>query len=165
MKKLYRNRKGLSTVISTILMIMVVMVGMSVAFASVVVYANSYRSGLGSSVMESMVIEDVWAMPDQTVRVYLYNTATAGNLGSNVDFRVNAIYIDGNAVNNIRADAATNPKYGTAYFNEITVKAGAHVTFLCSLPQGITLGAGTHNIAITTQRGSTFKGQFNVVSS
>ena len=59
MRKLYRNKKGLSTVISTILMIMVVMVGMSLLFAYVAVYAQNYKAGIGSSVMESLTIEDI----------------------------------------------------------------------------------------------------------
>ena len=60
MRKLYRNKKGLSTVISTILMIVVVMVGMTILFTYVAVYAQNYQTGVGSSILESMTVEDVW---------------------------------------------------------------------------------------------------------
>ncbi|HVP92188.1 MAG TPA: hypothetical protein VMS94_00445, partial [Acidobacteriota bacterium] len=84
MRKLCRNKKGLSTVISTILMIMVVMVGMSVAFTYVVFYAGNYQAGMGSSVLESLTVEDVWIKDTQTVQLSVYNTGTKSNLGTDV---------------------------------------------------------------------------------
>ena len=50
-KHLKNNKKAVSPVIATILMIMVVMVGMSIAFSYVVVYSDNYKSGAGSSVL------------------------------------------------------------------------------------------------------------------
>ena len=83
MRKLYRNKKGLSTVISTILMIVVVMVGMTLLFAYVTVYASNYQTGIGSSILESVTIEDVWIQNSNTVQLTVYNTGTATNLGTN----------------------------------------------------------------------------------
>ena len=74
MRKLYRNKNGISPVISTILMILVVMVGMSMVFAYVTVYASSYQAGVGSSILESMTIEDVWIQNSNTVQISVYNT-------------------------------------------------------------------------------------------
>jgi flagellin-like protein len=85
MRKLYRNKKALSPVISTILMIMVVMVGMSVAFSYVVVYSDTYKAGIGGSVLESLTIEDIWIQPNNnvnTVNITVYNSATSTNLGT-----------------------------------------------------------------------------------
>ena len=101
MIRLFRNRKAVSPVIATILMILVVMVGMSIAFSYVVVYANNYKAGAGSSVLESLTIEDVWVQGN-TVQVTVYNTATQANLGYNVNLQVTAIYVDGAALLNVK---------------------------------------------------------------
>ena len=47
-------------------MIVVVMVGMTILFAYVAVYAQNYQTGVGSSILESMTIEDVWITKSQT---------------------------------------------------------------------------------------------------
>jgi cytochrome c oxidase assembly protein Cox11 len=91
MRKLCKNKRGLSTVVSTILMIMVVMVGMSLLFGYVVFYTDSYKSGIGGSVMESLTVEDVWVQTDRTVQVSVYNAATKTNLGSDVSAKVASI--------------------------------------------------------------------------
>ena len=98
MRKLYRNKKGLSTVITTILMIVVVMVGMTILFAYVTVYANNYQTGTGSSILESMTIEDVWIQNSNAVQLSVYNTGTATNLGTNVDLTIASIYVNGVAL-------------------------------------------------------------------
>lgn len=91
MKKFCRNKKALSTVISTLLMIMVVMVGMSIAFGAVVEYSDSYKAGMGSAVMESLTIEDVWFTNSTTVQISVYNT---GDVGSTIT----GIYDNGTAL-------------------------------------------------------------------
>ncbi len=63
MKRLFKNKKAVSPVIATVLMIMVTMAGMAILFGFVISYSDSYKSGVGSSVMESLVIEDVWLSP------------------------------------------------------------------------------------------------------
>ena len=82
---------------------MVVMVGMSIAFSYVVVYSDNYKSGAGSSVLESLTIEDVWVQGN-TVQVTVYNSATKANMGYNVNLQVTAIYIGGEALVNIEGD-------------------------------------------------------------
>ena len=81
-------------------MILVVMVGMSLVFAYVTVYSSSYQAGVGSSVLESMTIEDVWIQNSNTVQISVYNTATQANLGTNsgVDITVATIYVNGVAL-------------------------------------------------------------------
>jgi len=148
------------------LMIMVVMVGMSVAFSYVVFYADNYKAGIGSSVLESLAIEDVWVKQDYTsVQVSVYNVATQANLGTDVNLNVTAIYIDGSALINIRGSPNPssldyNPNYQTINFAEQPVKAGMHITFTCQSTKP--LGSGTHDITITTLRGSNIKAQFDV---
>ncbi len=58
-RNLFNNRKGVSTVIGTILMILVVMAGMSILFGALIVYSDDFHSGSGSSVLESLTVEDV----------------------------------------------------------------------------------------------------------
>jgi FlaG/FlaF family flagellin (archaellin) len=160
MKKLFRTRKNraLSTVISTILMIMVVMIGMTLLFAYVTVYAQNYKEGVGGAVMESLTIEDVMVQSDKrTLSVTVYNSANKANLGSDVDIRINAIYVGGVALINVID--------GTINFNEPPVNAAAgqnHITFTCRLSStepDLQTG-GMYDISIVTQRGSTFKAYF-----
>ena len=66
LRRLLRNKRALSPVISTVLMILVVMIGMSVVFSSVVFYADSYRAGAGSAVLESLTVEDTWLHTNST---------------------------------------------------------------------------------------------------
>jgi FlaG/FlaF family flagellin (archaellin) len=149
MKKLYRNRKGLSTVIATILMIMVVMVGMSVAFSYVIFYADSYKAGIGSSVLESLTIEDVWITGPQTVQLTVYNTGTQANLGTDVSLTVATIYVNGTAL--------TNPSSNTIAFNQL-VGTGDHVAIPGQLPGSETFQSGNiYDFKIVTIRGSNFE--------
>jgi FlaG/FlaF family flagellin (archaellin) len=87
MRKNYRNKKGLSTVISTILMIMVVMIGMTILFSFVDVYADNYKAGIGSSVLESITISDTWLKSGNTVELWIYNVGS-------VPVTVEAIYVN-----------------------------------------------------------------------
>ncbi|MGO8805341.1 MAG: archaellin/type IV pilin N-terminal domain-containing protein [Candidatus Bathyarchaeia archaeon] len=172
-KHLKNNKKAVSPVIATILMIMVVMVGMSIAFSYVVVYSDNYKSGAGSSVLESLTIEDVWVQGN-TVQVTVYNAATTTNMGYNVNLQVTAIYIDGAALVNIEGDNKVpnpNPNYDTIKFDmnpsqqsmyNGEVNAGLHVTFQGMYPLG-DLAAGTHVVNVATVRGSNFKSSFTTV--
>ena len=58
------------------------MVGMSIAFSYVVFYSDNYKAGTGSSILESMTIEDVWIQDSHTVQISVYNTGTQTNLGT-----------------------------------------------------------------------------------
>jgi flagellin-like protein len=85
MRKLFRNRRAVSPVVSTVLMILVVMVGMSLLFAFFVNYTRDYQTGSGSAVLESMVIEDVWFTSPTQVWVY--------NVGK-VSLTITSVYVD-----------------------------------------------------------------------
>ena len=62
--KLFKNKKAVSPVIATVLMIMVTMAGMAILFGFVISYSDGYKAGVGSSVMESLTIEDIWISPN-----------------------------------------------------------------------------------------------------
>jgi flagellin-like protein len=92
-RRLYRNKKAVSPVIATVLMILVTMVGMTLLFAFVSSYSDSYKAGIGSQVSESLTVEDVWFSPHSTaynneVQISVYN---AGK----VDSTITSIYADG----------------------------------------------------------------------
>ena len=70
-------------------MILVVMAGMSILFGALIVYSDNFHSGLGSSVLESITVEDVYFKDTRTrLRLTLYNTGKVNLTASNV-------YIDG----------------------------------------------------------------------
>lgn len=91
MRSLSRNKKAVSNVIGTILMILVVVVGMSIAFGYFVNFVKDYQNGRGASVMELVSIEDVWFKNDNgnlIVNVWLYNNGK-------VSASVSSLYING----------------------------------------------------------------------
>ena len=93
MKKLFRNRKAVSPVIATVLMILVTMAGMSILFGFVISYSDAYKAGVGSSVMESLTIEDIWLSPHSTtynseVQISVYNVGK-------VDSTITSMYANG----------------------------------------------------------------------
>ena len=98
MKKLFTNKKAVSPVIATVLMIMVTMAGMAILFGFVISYSDAYKAGVGSSVMESLTIEDIWISPPtspptvvdplHTVQLSIYNVGK-------VDSTITSAYVDG----------------------------------------------------------------------
>ncbi len=93
MKKLFTNKKAVSPVIATVLMIMVTMAGMTILFGFVISYSDAYKAGVGSSVMESLTIEDIWLSPHSTsynfaVQISIYNVGK-------VDSTITSMYANG----------------------------------------------------------------------
>jgi flagellin-like protein len=130
MRKLVRNRRGVSPVISTVLMILVVMVGMSVLFAFFVNYTRDFQTGSGSAVLESLVIEDV-APISEGAQVWVYNVGK-------VSLTITSVYV------NDHLDSSPNIVIKTGQDQPITVG---------SAYRGCT-------IKIVTARGSAFEGGY-----
>ena len=139
--RMYRNRKGVSTVVGTILMIMVVMVGMSILFGFMIVYADGFQHGSGASVLESITVEDVHFTGPNTVELSLYNTGKTA-------LEVSNIYIDG--------------KMATLTAKTIPIAEGDHADGLSvTAPSGITFTSGqSYSFKIVTLRGSGFEGTY-----
>jgi FlaG/FlaF family flagellin (archaellin) len=139
--RIYRNRKGVSTVIGTVLMIMVVMVGMSILFSVMIVYADNFQQGSGRSVLESITVEDVHFINPNTVQLSLYNTGKT-------DLEVSNVYIEGRM--------ATLPA-GT-----VSIAEGEHCDGLSvTAPSGITFtGDQSYSFKVVTLRGSGFEGTY-----
>ncbi len=87
MRKLLRNRKAVSPVVSAVIMILVVMIAMSALFAFFVTYAADFQLRSGSAVLESMVIEDVKFTGPQSAEIWVYNVGK-------VEFKINSVYVN-----------------------------------------------------------------------
>ena len=133
MMRLFRSRKAVSPVISTVLMILVVMVGMSLLFAFFVSYARDFQTGSGSAVLESMTIEDVWFKGSNEAQIWVYNVGK-------VDFYITSVYFNDQFV--------VNPN--------IEIKAGEHGMIPIDFPYILPC-----TIKIVTARGSAFEGSYS----
>jgi flagellin-like protein len=131
MRKLLGNKRAVSPVVSTVLMILVVMVGMSMLFAFFVNYTRDFQAGSGSAVLESLVIEDI--SPSLTgPQVWVYNVGK-------VSLTITSVYV------NDHLDSSPN----------IEIKTGIHqVIAVDSASKGCT-------IKIVTARGSAFEGGYS----
>jgi flagellin-like protein len=135
LRKLSRNRKAVSPVLSTILLILIVVSGMSVAFGYFVNFVRDYQAGRGGSVMELISIEDVWFKADRsTIQIWLYNYGK-------IDANINTLYVDGHLVS----------------FANFTISAGGHRNM--SVSSEWTPDTAYH-LRLVTERGSVFEGQY-----
>ena len=137
MKRLVKNGKGLSPVLSAVLMILIVVTGMSLLFAFFVNYARDFQLGSGSAVLESMTVEDVWFRDSPTrAEVWVYNFGKA-------DFRITSVYI--------------NDQFVTVDPTSLTVRVGEHGNF--TVPYAFESGK-SYSFRIVTARGTAFEGKY-----
>jgi flagellin-like protein len=141
MKKLFRNRKAVSPVIATVLMIMVTMAGMTILFGFVISYSDSYKAGIGSSIKESLTIEDVW-FRGSTVEIWIYNVGK-------LPVTVKAIYVNGLnlGVTSFDGNTVTN-----ALNINGEIPLNGHVKVIATYS-----GSSPIVFKIATERGSTFE--------
>jgi flagellin-like protein len=146
MKKLFRNRKAVSPVIATVLMIMVTMAGMTILFGFVISYSDSYKAGIGSSIKESLTIEDVWFQDGNKLELSIYNV---GKLPVNVK----AIYVNGLnlVVTSFDGSEITN---ALNINGEIPINGHVKVIANCNWHS---YGSSPIVFKIATERGSTFE--------
>jgi flagellin-like protein len=140
MRKLVRNRKAVSSVLGTILMILVVVVGMSMAFGFFVNFVKDYQAGRGASVMELVSIEDVWFKNDseltKSINVWLYNCGK-------VSINVNELYINGQQQSG---------------FNAVQIPIGNHTELT---PVQFKWIEGTvYDLKFVTDRGTAIEGEY-----
>ena len=144
MNRLFKNKKAVSPVIATVLMILVTMAGMAILFGFVISYSDAYKAGVGSSVMESLAIEDIWISPpsatDQlhTVQLSIYNVGK-------VDSTITSAYVNGLALT----------KDGNLNLKGETVAVGKHQTLILNWNQPFSHGQ-KYTFRISTQSGSNF---------
>jgi hypothetical protein len=81
-RKLSRSRRGITPVLSSLLMTVIAVAGMSIAIAATYVITDGLHDNMG----ERLIVEDVWFTSDQ-VSLYLRNVGK-------VSVNVAAVYID-----------------------------------------------------------------------
>jgi len=139
LKKLWRNRRGVSVVFSHVLMLLVIIIAWSMLFAYVANYVSDYQRGHGAALMEHLLIEDVWFDQTQILNIAIYNYGE-------ISAKVVAVFIDG-------------AKYTIAdpVDGYVTIAVGECesivVDFLWS-------GGSSYNIKLLTERGYTVEGDF-----
>jgi len=113
---------------------MVVMIGMTLLFAYVTVYAQNYKEGIGGAVMESLTIEDVWKQGN-TVTFWVYNVGK-------VDSTILSVYDDqGISLTNQTGQINLNVGVNMTQHVKITLDCDSNLQW----------------IKIVTQRGSEFE--------
>lgn len=149
---MFNEKRAVSPVIATVLMILITMIGMTILFAFVTTYSDTYKAGVGSSVLESLTIEDIWLSPsphvlgqyDNTAQISVYNTGS-------VDSVINSIYVDGSALTSTTSISNLNLN--------IKVPVGGHVQIMAQWSQPWAPYA-TYTFKIETQRGSNFETKY-----
>jgi flagellin-like protein len=151
MKKLFRSRKAVSPVIATVMMILVTMAGMTILFGFVISYSDSYKAGIGSSIKESLTIEDVWFRGggSNNVELSIYNV---GKLPVNVK----AIYVNGLNLN-VRSFNGLTITNNLNINGEIPINSHVKVIATCNWQS---FGSSPIVFKIATERGSTFEQSF-----
>jgi flagellin-like protein len=150
MKKLFRNRKAVSPVIATVLMIMVTMAGMTILFGFVISYSDAYKAGIGSSVMESLTVEDVWFSPEsypaRAVQISIYNVGK-------VDSTITSIYANGLKL--------TDTLGGQNFNLEEDISIDSHSRIILYWNENWNIGS-YYTFTIATKMGSTFEVTYKV---
>jgi flagellin-like protein len=82
MRKLSRNRRGITPVLSSLLMMVIAVAGMSIAITATYVITDGLHDNMG----ERLIVEDVWFTPNQ-VSLYLRNVGK-------ISIEVAAVYIN-----------------------------------------------------------------------
>jgi flagellin-like protein len=147
MRKLFSNKRAVSPVIATVLMILVTMVGMTILFAFVTSYSQFYKEGVGSQVLELITVEDVWIKADSyhSVQITVYN---AGK----IDSQITSVYVNGLA---LAKDSVVGSDFNLA---GLTAEVGKHLTFTVYGSAQIPLNPiQTYTFTIGTKTGSTFE--------
>jgi archaellum component FlaF (FlaF/FlaG flagellin family) len=138
MMRYCRNKRGVSPVISAVIMMLVVMIGMSALFAFFVNYSRDFQEGGGSAVFESMTVEDIWFKNQTTVELWVYNYGK-------VDLKISSIYVDDDLAD-----------FKVTGIPDGTVVVGGHAQLFVTseFVQGNPL---SYSFKIVTERGTSFE--------
>lgn len=82
MRKLLRNRRGITPVLSNLLLTVIAVASMSIAITATYVITDNLHDNMG----ERLIVEDVWFTTDQ-VSIYIRNVGK-------VSVRIAAVYVD-----------------------------------------------------------------------
>jgi flagellin-like protein len=144
MKRLFKNKKAVSPVIATVLMILIVMAGMTILFAFVTDYTQSFQAGRGSAVLESLTVEYhlFKTLPsDEYLYIWVYNVGEE-------KFVINSIYVNDVMVTPALFNSDKEPiPHGTV------IDLNEHIEIrVCPWRVGY-----SYTVKIVTDRGSAFE--------
>lgn len=153
MRSFRREKKGVSPVLGTVIMVLIVVIGMSAVFAFFVDYVGDYQQGQGSSVMEQLEIEDVFFVEStNTSEVWLYNFGE-------IEFEVKAIYVNGLNATLEFMDVSTKPLNDLDGDYAVEVSPFAHAKFSVTVADNWVSGA-TYVFRFITERGSAVEREY-----
>jgi flagellin-like protein len=141
-RRLFKDRRGVSPIFTTVLLILLVVWGMSFAFAYFINYVRDYQTGRGSAVLELICIEDVWfrdVNATAPIEVWLYNYG-------DIAVTVTDLYVNGQPLPFNGSDDA------------LTIPVGGHGK-LTTTPFFVFSTTSYHFRAVT-QRGSFTEGEY-----
>ena len=151
------NRRAVSPVLSTVLLVLIVVLGMSMAFAFFVDYVSDYQRGRGSSVLELVEIEDVYFInqTDGSIEVWLYNYGK-------IEVEVDTVYVNGLLVDNFNFTGNSSVDLGDVDEDDsVEVKPYAHAMFNMTLVDGWVPDNVAYIFRFVTERGSAFEREYS----
>jgi len=83
MKRIFRDRKGVTPVLSNVLLMVIAVAGMSIAMTATYVITSNLREIMG----ERFIVEDVWFKTDDTITVYIRNVGKMA-------IEISAVYVN-----------------------------------------------------------------------
>jgi flagellin-like protein len=153
LRKFEGNRRAVSPVLGTVILVLIVVLGMSAVFAFFVDYVSDYQRGRGSSVMELVEIEDVRFTGVDSVEVWLYNYGE-------IEVEVDAVYVNGLAVKNFSFyDVSSVPLYDSDGDGSVEVVPYAHAMFNVTLSDVWDFDA-SYVFRFVTERGSAVEREY-----
>jgi len=83
MKRLVRNKKGITPVLSNVLLMVIAVAGMSIAMTATYLITNNLKEIMG----ERFIVEDVWFKTGNTIAVYIRNVGKMA-------IEISAVYVN-----------------------------------------------------------------------
>ena len=124
MKRLVRNKKGITPVLSNVLLMVIAVAGMSIAMTATYVITNNLKEIMG----ERFIVEDVWFKTGNTIAVYLRNVGKMA-------IEISAVYVN----------------HTSQSFSSLILEVGEHdwlnVTYVWS-------SGSVYHVNIVTRRGN-----------
>ena len=139
MIRLFREKRGVSNVVSAMIMVLIVMIGMSGLFAFFVNYSRDFQMGSGSAIFESITVEDVWFRnlgSEKICEIWVYNYGK-------VDVTITDIYVE-----SIRLGLSEKLNVGVGGHGNLVVSSTTFVE------------GGIYRFKIVTERGTSFEGTY-----
>jgi E3 ubiquitin-protein ligase DOA10 len=83
MKRMFRDKRGITPVLSNVLLMVIAVAGMSIAMTATYVITNNLHEIMG----ERFIVEDVWFKTGNTIAVYLRNVGKMA-------IEISAVYVN-----------------------------------------------------------------------